>query len=55
MSAGKHKGVENPDAHRADMERRQSNAAGTHDERPNRERSRHAVKRAEIDRNRREE
>ena len=47
---GKHKGIENPDAHRADMERRQSNAAGSHDNRPHRERSRHAATRAAIKR-----
>lgn len=52
MAKEKHHGIENPDAHRADMERRQSSAAGTHDERPNRERSRHAAKRAAIQRDR---
>lgn len=44
----KYRGVSNPEAHRADMDRRKSNAGGTHDNRPKRERSRDAVKRAEI-------
>lgn len=46
----KYKGVSNPDAHRADMERRRSNAGGTHDNRPKRERSRREAKRAAIER-----
>ncbi len=44
------RGVENPDAARAAAERAQSNAWGTHDNRPNRERSRADAKRAAIKR-----
>lgn len=46
----KHKGVENPDAARAAAERARSNAWGTHDSRPKRERSRREAKRAAIER-----
>jgi hypothetical protein len=47
----KYHGVSNEDAHRADQERRRSNAGGSHDSRPKRERSRSAVRAAEIRRN----
>jgi hypothetical protein len=46
----KYRGVENPDAARAAAERAQSGAWGTHDNRPKRERSRDAAKRAAIKR-----
>lgn len=46
----KHRGVENPEAARAAAERAQSHAWGTHDDRPNRERSRADAKRAAIKR-----
>lgn len=52
MSEDKYRGVSNPDAHRADMDRRRSNAGGAHDNRPKRERSRDAAKRAAIQRDR---
>lgn len=44
----KYKGVENKEAHKADQERRRSNAAGSHDNRPNRQRSRQDALRAAI-------
>ena len=47
----KHVPVANPAYHRAMVELRRSNASGTHDARPKRERSRNAAKRAEIRRN----
>lgn len=37
-----------PDAMRADLERRRSGAAGKHDNRPNRQRSRRDARRAAI-------
>lgn len=50
MAKDKYKGIENPEAHRADMERRQSNAAGTHaDKREKRKRTRLDAKRAAIE------
>jgi len=50
----KYKGVENKKAHQADQERRRSNAAGSHDSRPNRERSRQDELRAAVNRSREE-
>lgn len=50
----KYKGVENKEAHKADQERRRSNAAGSHDNRPNRERSRNDELRAAVKRSREE-
>lgn len=44
----KYKGVENKAAHQADQDRRRSNAAGLHDNRPKRERSRADALRAAI-------
>jgi len=46
----KHKGVANPEYHKAMMELRRSNAAGTHlDRRTRRQRTRTAAKRAAIE------
>lgn len=40
--------VRNEESHRAMMDKRSSNAAGTHDSRPNRERTRSNAKRKAI-------
>lgn len=46
----KYRAPANPEMAQAMREIRRSNAAGSHDPRPNRERSRHAAKRAAIQR-----
>lgn len=51
----KYKGVENKEAHKADQERRRSSAAGSHDNRPRRERSRQDELRAAVKRSREED